>query len=337
MKQSAEAIRAILAQVFHAHGASRDEAAIFADVLVEAELRGRPTHGLNRVPGIVRLLQTRTPGEPRIIEERGPLVRINGNDQSGYLTAAFMADQAVRVARSEGHALVGARNTRHTGMLGYYAARVAQHDLIAVLFADCGPMVAPWGAAEPVLGTNPVAAAFPARPHPILIDMGTSATTFGAIDIARRTGCPLPEESALDTDGRFTTDPHAAATILPFGGHRGYALGLLVQLLSGVTVGAAAIPRNRTDYGVFLLAMQPELFAPRSHYDRGIRDLIRRIKSAKPMHPGLEVLLPGERAFLERNRRLKEGIDVSPAAWQQITDLARRQSPPGNAQTPDPK
>lgn len=324
MLRSVNEIRARIEDICRRYGASDEETKIFADVLVEAELRGRPTHGLNRVKGICRLIQSRTPGQPEIVEERGPLVRIDGNDQSGYIVARFMTDHAVETARREGHALVGVRNTRHCGMLGYYAASVAQNNLIALCFADCAPMVAPWGAAEPVLGTNPVAAAFPARPYPILIDMGTCAVTYGALDRARRTGRKLPEKCALDADGHFTTDPEEVRTVLPFGEHRGSALGLLVQLLSGVVVGAAAIPNTHTDYGLFMLAMRPDLFAPPEHYESGVKELIGRIKSARPICAGVEILIPGERAFREREQRLNEGIEVSDAQWAELEALALR-------------
>lgn len=322
MKRSIADVRATLECVFRAHGATGDEAQLFGDVLIEAELRGRPTHGLSRATGLVRWLDSRSPGRPEIVEERDTLVRINGHDESGYIVAAMMADEAARVAQREGHALVGARNTRHAGMLGYYVTRAAQQNVIALLFADCSPLVAPWGGTQPVLGTNPIAAAFPNKPHPILIDLGTSATTYGALDHASRTHGKVPPESALDADGRFARDPDAVETILPFGRHKGYALGLMVQLLSGVTVGAAAVPENHKDYGLLMLAMRPDLFAPQEHYIKGVREIVRRIKSCPPMEGLLEVLVPGERAFREREQRLAEGIELPEEQWAAIDRLA---------------
>jgi len=316
-------MRELLERIFRAHGATAEEAAVFADVLIEAELRGRPTHGLIRAPGIARGLRQRSSGAIRVVEERGPLVRIDGADQSGYLVGAFMADRAVAVARREGYAMLGARNTRHSGMLGYYASRVAMHGIIALMMADCAPMVTPWGAREPVLGTNPLAAAFPAAPHPILIDLGTGATTYGAIRHAAETGNTIPEGCALDSEGRLTTSPERVAAILPFGGHRGYAIGLMVQLLAGVAVGAAPLPEDHADYGIFMLAMRTDLFTSRDHYERGIADIIRRIKSARPLRPGDEVLLPGERAWRERELRLRDGIECSDELHRRLKLLLR--------------
>jgi len=320
MKLPVEEIRELVERACRAHGAADREARLFADVLIEAELRGRPTHGLNRLEGILGMLRSRRPAEPRIVTERGPLVVVDGNGQSGYLVGAFVADAAVRVAVREGHALVGARNTLHCGMLGYYVAAAARRGVIALLFADCSPLVAPWGGADSVLGTNPIAAAFPHQPYPILIDMGTSATTYGALDLARRRGEPAARDAALDAQGRVTEDPAAVHTVLPLAGHKGYALGLLVQLLSGVVVGAAAVPADHRDYGLLMLALRTDLFAPADQYEQGVADLVSRIKSVR-LRPGFaEILIPGERAWREREQRLQEGIEMSEALWRTLKD-----------------
>jgi len=321
MRYPVNEVRTLLERVFRAHGATADEAATLADVLIEAELRGRPTHGLIRAPAIARSLRERSHGTIRIVEERGPLVRIDGGDQSGYLVAAFMADTAVRVARRQGHALLGARNTRHSGMLGYYVSRVAEAGVVALMMADCGPLVTPWGARDPVLGTNPIAAAFPATPYPVLIDLGTGSTTYGAVQHARETGSLLPEGCALDAEGRPTTDPERVSAIVPFGGHRGYAIALMVQILSGAFVGAAPVPDGRSDYGIFMLAMRPDLFCSRDEYENRIAEVIRRVKSARPLRAGDEIRIPGERAWREREHRLRDGLDVPEELHRQLLRL----------------
>lgn len=322
MKRSADEIRGLLESVFRSAGASDEETRVFTDVIVEAELRGRPTHGLNRVKGLVNMLAQRPAGQPEIVEERGPLLRIDGKDQSGYVVAAMMAEEGVRVARKEGFALVGARNSRHCGMLGYYAGRVAEQGVIALMFAHCCPLVAPWGGADPVLGTNPIAAAFPWEPHPVLIDLGTAATTQGAVSHARLSGEDIPQESAVDAQGRFTTDPNLVHTLLPFGRHKGYALSLMVQLLAGAVTGAAGVPEDYRDYGHMLLAIRPDLFAPREHYEREVGEALRRLKSCRAMEGFESVRIPGERAFRERELRLREGVEVSDEMWRALEGMA---------------
>ncbi len=324
MKQAVSEVREVLERLFVHRGASEVDARIFADVLIEAELRGRPTHGLNRVDGLLRTIESQPDRRPRIVTETGSVLVVDGEDHSGYVVGAFLADEALRVAGREGHVLAAARNTRHCGMLGYYADRIVQSGFIAVCFADCAPWVTPWGAADCVLGTNPVAAAFPAAPHPVLIDMGTSAITYGAVDIAGRSGASIPPDVALDAGGRATTDPGNVAVVLPFGGHRGYALGLLVQLLSGVLSGAAGVPEDRRDYGLFMLVMKPNLFAPREAYEASLAELLSRIRSARPIKPGAKVLVPGDRAYAERDRRMIEGIEIDEAEWKRLLDRKER-------------
>jgi L-2-hydroxycarboxylate dehydrogenase (NAD+) len=316
-----DSVRRAVERLCREAGAAATEAALLADVLIEAELRGRSTHGLNRLDSVLKRLRARGPERPRVVEERGALVRIDGADESGYLAVAFAAETAARVALAEGHALVGLSRTRHCGMLGYYAGLAARRGVIALLFADCAPLMAPWGGARAVLGTNPIAAAFPAEPHPILIDLSTAAITFGALDRLRAAGRPAPEGTVLDAAGHPTTDPAAARTILPFGGPKGYALGLLVQLLA-VAAGGAAVPEHYADYGVLILALRPDLFCPREQYDRNARELIARLKASAPAG-GAEVLIPGERAFREREARLREGIEV-PADVAPLLRLAAR-------------
>jgi LDH2 family malate/lactate/ureidoglycolate dehydrogenase len=207
-------------------------------------------------------------------------------------------------------------------MLGYYSDRAAKRGVVALVMADCCPLMAPWGGMEPVLGTNPISAAFPWKPHPILIDLGSAAITQGDVDRARRADGEIAPESAVDTDGRFTTDPDAVHTLLPFGRHKGYALGLLVQLLSGPLVGAAGVPDDRRDYGLFCVAVRPDLFAPVERYETQVGALVERIKSARTMEGVEEILIPGERAFRERTRRVREGIETTEDRLRQIEAMA---------------
>lgn len=316
--KSADELRSALESLFRRRGADDGDAALLADVLVEAELRGRDTHGLCRLDGILSSLAKGRRGRPRVAEERGPLVRVEGEDASGYAVGDFMVRAALRVAGAEGFALVAARNTRHSGMLGYYAGRLAEAGVVGVMMGHCCPLVAPWGGADPVLGTNPLAAGFPWKPHPILIDLGTSATTQGAVMNARREGRPVSEASALDVDGNLTADAGAVHALLPFGGAKGYAVAMMVQLLAGPVAGAQGVPDQHRDYGLLLLAMKPDLFAPMEHYEAQVRAIAERVKSCRKREGVDEILLPGERAYRERERRLRDGVEVDARVWEVV-------------------
>ncbi len=143
--------------------------------------------------------------------------------------------------------------------------------------------------------------------------------------MALRSGGRVPEGRAVDHEGRLTTDPQAAlkGAALPFGGHKGFALSLVVQVLASVLVGAAPIPKPGENYGLFMLALDPAIFVDREVFDRGLGEIVRRVKSARRAAPGVEVLIPGERAFRERERRLKAGVEVEDDLLEELRKLLK--------------
>ena len=154
--------------------------------------------------------------------------------------------------------------------------------------------------------------------------MGTSAATLGDLAVALREGRLLPEGAAYDASGRPTRDPAEArrGALRTFGGHRGSALALAVQLLSAVLVGADPLPGERVDYGLFLLAIDPAIFGEREQFEAGVSAVVAAVKSAQSA-PGVEeVLVPGERSWRERSRRLREGIDLPNQLLAELNDLA---------------
>lgn len=324
-------LRGTIADALERHGLLRADADIAADALTEAELRGRATHGLVRLRDLVETIPKLSPDRPEVIERDGPRIVVNGHNHLGYVACCMAVDVAAEVAARHGFALAVARPTRHTGMLGYYVDRLARAGFVALAFSDCLPIVAPWGGAERVLGTNPLAAAFPREPWPILIDLSTAATTMGEVLVRRLAGRPLPEGVAVDGDGRLTTDPARVrdGALLPAAEHKGYAVALLVQMLAGAFAGAAGVPRERDEYGTFLLAMKPDLFAPADQVAREIESLAAACKGVRPMEGFDEVLLPGERGYRERERRLREGVPVDADLWRDACALAGRTADDG--------
>jgi len=324
MLRPVEELRHLARGALVAVGTPASEAAVVADALLEAELRGRPTHGLLRLPGIVRRFAGRGPTEVSVVADGGAWLHLDGGDGIGYVVAQRASEWAGERAREHGVGLVGVRRATHCGMLGYYTGQLAADGLVAMMMADCGAMVAPFGVTSAVFGTNPISVAFPHEPFPVLIDMGTSAATFGDVLVALQEGRPLPDEAAYDAAGQPTADPAQAraGALRPFGGHRGSALALAVQLLSGVLVGADALPARGLNYGLFLLATDPEVFGEREQFRAGVRAVVEAVKSARPGAGVTEVLVPGERAWRERERRLRGGIDIPDDLFEQLTRLA---------------
>ncbi|MDA0745682.1 MAG: Ldh family oxidoreductase [bacterium] len=304
-------------------GMTEEDAHIVSDILLEAELRGRPTHGLIRLPGIAQRSAETGRRPMKLARDGGAYALIDGQENLGYLVAHRCARTAVGKADGVGIGTVGAFNTSHCGMLGYYATMIADAGLVGLVMCDSRPHTAPWGGTRPVLGTNPIAAAFPAQNGQVLVDLSTAAITNGQILMALKDDRPIPEHCALGPDGHLTTDPEQArlGAALPFGGHKGYALSFLVQIFSGVLVRAAAVPEPGRNYGIFMLAISPSIFLDRETFRAGVGELIDQVKAAQPAEGVGEILIPGERAFRERDVRMRQGIDVDEDLWLELQRL----------------
>jgi uncharacterized oxidoreductase len=196
--------------------------------------------------------------------------------------------------------------------------------------------VAPWGGAEPRLGTNPIAIAVPAEPRPIVIDLTTSVVAEGKVRLARDTGKSVPAGWLLDRGGEPTTDPAAlygGGTLLPLGGregHKGYALAMAVDLLGGILAGAGAglLAGTSSPGGAFannflVQAIDPGALLPREEFARGVREYVAYVRSSRPRAGGGEVLLPGEPEARAEEAGLREGLRIPRAVWDEALAVAR--------------
>ncbi len=323
MKIAVEALREVCLGILTGREVGEEDARIVTDILLEAELRGKPTHGLIRLPGIVEWSALGRRRPMRLAREGGAHALIDGQENLGYLVAHRCARMATGKANETGIGVVGAFNTGHCGMLGYYASMMADAGVVGLVMCDTSPRVVPWGGTEPVLGTNPISAGFPAGGGQVVVDLSVAAITNGQILMAMADGKPIPEGCALGPDGRPATDPETArkGAVLPFGGHKGYALAVMIQIFSGVLVRGAPVPEPGVNYGIFMLAISPSVFLKRELFEAGVGELIDRIKSARRAEGVGEILLPGERAFQERAFRLREGIDMDEALWRKLERL----------------
>ncbi|HEU5195655.1 MAG TPA: Ldh family oxidoreductase, partial [Methylomirabilota bacterium] len=242
-------------------------------------------------------------------------VLFDGGNQNGMLGMYHATRAAIERAGPQGFALVGVRNLWMSGRSAYYVEMAARAGLIAIHTVAAPPSVAPLGGAKPALGTNPIAFGFPLEGDPLVIDLGTSAFMGTDLEFRARLGIPLPEDVALDERGRPTTDAAAArrGAILPFGGHKGFALALAMHAL-----GVAA------EY--VLIAFKPDLFLPLEDYRRALAAEIATIK-ATPRKEGVEeIRIPGERAYRERARLAREGIEIDRRIHESLLTLAKSAS-----------
>ena len=312
----------VLAETFLTKsGMSETDAAVIADILLEAELRGRKTHGFIRLPGIQNRYKQGERTNIRIDKERGQCIRVDGGNQPGYLVAYRAMEFAIERAKQDGASIVGVYNTSHCGMAGYYVDMARRADVIGLLFADCLPRITPEGGTEALLGTNPIAVGIPSNTVPVLFDMSTAAITNGDLLVAMREGTAIPEGIAFDPEGEPTTDADAAlkGSVRPFGGHKGFGLALVTQILAGVLVNAATIPPPGTNYGLLIIAMDPTSFVPLTQFKTEVDRLILRVKENRRESGVTEILIPGERAYRQREVHLAEGIYLDDTLLSQLT------------------
>jgi LDH2 family malate/lactate/ureidoglycolate dehydrogenase len=305
-------------------GYSKQEASIITANLVDAELCGYPALGLARLLSIVedpRARQERTP--VAIVRETPVSALIDGGNHVGLYSLHRAAEIAIDKASAVGMSLVGVHNSFYSGRNARYVEMIARAGLACIHTASGEPYMAALGGRVSELGTNPIAVGLPREPDPLILDIGTSAIARSEAVLAARIGRPLPRGVALDDQGHPTRDAAAAllGTFLPFGGHKGFGLALIVQAL-GLLAGAA-LPRGRVqDFGFVFISFDPGLLMPPEDYKRQLSALIERIKTT-PRQPGVdEIRIPSERAFRARERGRREGLMIERAVHDQLMAFA---------------
>jgi LDH2 family malate/lactate/ureidoglycolate dehydrogenase len=313
--------RSLAERAMRGIGYDAEEAWILADHVLDAALCGYEYSGLPKLLNVAEYPRFQAPRHPmRIVKETSVSVLLDGGNQSGMLGMYYATRAAIERADAHGLALVAVSNIWMSGRSAYYVEMAARAGLVAIHTVASPPSVAPLGGARAALGTNPIAFGFPLDGDPLVIDLGTSAFMGTDLQFRARLGTPLPEGVALGPDGRPTTDAVAArrGALLPFGGHKGYALALALHAL-GVLCGD-------TDQraGYLFIAFKPDLFMPLEDYRRALADEIARIKTT-PRQDGVEeIRIPGERAYRERARLAREGIEIDRRIHDALVELAER-------------
>jgi len=318
--------RGLAERALGALGYGGEEAAVIADHLMDCELRGLEYSGLARILSVGdRLRATGFAPEPMAITRESPVsAQLDGGDQVGYLVAERATRIAIEKARASGLAIVGANRTWYTGMLSYYAERIVAEGMVAFIASNASPWVAPYGGSEAMFGTNPICFAFPGGEVPVVWDIGVSEIIHAQAVIADRTGRPLPEGVAYDADGAPTTDPVAAlgGAFVNWGGHRGYGLGVAVQLL-GVLAGAPALPPHLKDFGFLVLAVRPDLFGDPEAFRASVAGYADALRASRPLDAERPVRVPFERSAAVRAERVDRGwIEVDDVVFAAVTELA---------------
>ncbi|MEM2029141.1 MAG: Ldh family oxidoreductase, partial [Candidatus Bathyarchaeia archaeon] len=268
-----------------------------------------------------------------IVKETSSTAILNGNWGFGQVVAKRAMDLAVEKARKNAVSIVCVFNCNHIGRLADYAIMASEKDMIGIVMVNSTKFVAPFGGMERLLSTGPMCFAFPSYlDFPLVIDVATSVVAEGKVRVALHKGEKIPYGWIVDKNGNPSNDPkdlYDGGALLPLGGdehgHKGFGLGLAVEILSGILTSAGcAYEEDKRGNGVFFEVINVEKFMSLEDFKKKVSNLIRVIKSSKPRPGFKEILVPGEPEYLTEKIRLREGIYVPEKTWEEIKNLARK-------------
>jgi uncharacterized oxidoreductase len=321
----------VVHRIFSQLGASDEEICRLQDHLVGNNVIGYDSHGVRIIPKYVDLVRRGDivfGAELTVVREGACHLMLDGHWGLGQKMGWKAAQMAADRAQSMGVAVVTLRNCSHLGRLGEYVERIAEQGLVGFLTVNGqggSQLVAPWGGVERRLSVNPFAYGIPAPGGSIIVDMSPTVVAGGKVDVKVLRGERMPEGWVMDAEGRPTTDPNAlagppAGSLLPVGGHKGFALGLVMDVLAGALSGGGSSHADPERWGnaTFILALDPEAFVGRDVFADEVDRLLAYVRSSR-LAPGVErILIPGEPEREEAKRRQAEGIFVSDEAWRRI-------------------
>ena len=333
------------ASVFEAMGCPAKDAALAAEVLLSADLRGVDSHGVARLSGYVRLWEVKriNPNPAmRIVHETPSTAVIDGDSGLGLVVAPYAMRVAIEKAKQAGTGWVSVQNSNHFGIAGYHAMMALQYDMIGRAMTNASPLVAPTFSIERLLGTNPICVAIPAGEEPPFVaDLATTTAANGKLEILQRKNQSAPMGWVQDKDGMPSTNPHelkSGGALLPLGGdrdhgsHKGYALGAVVDIFSAVLSGAnygpwvppfpafVPMPSEMPGKGIghFFGAMRVDAFREADEFKQNMDKWIRRFRSAKTINGEEQVLIPGDPEREMEENRMKTGIPVLPVVEEDL-------------------
>jgi LDH2 family malate/lactate/ureidoglycolate dehydrogenase len=325
---AAEQLTGIVERILAAAGADEGAAALVARSLVQSDLAGVTSHGAMRVPEYLTAIGAGriAPAErPRMVADHGALVVLDGQRAFGQVAASELSIVVSDRARAHGVSAGMLSGVQHVGRLGEWVERAAGSGCIALAWCSCGDPygnVAPFGGREARLGTNPIAYAIPGRPHPTVVaDFSTSMVAEGKVRLFLHAGEPVPDGWLLDSGGRPTTDPRAlydGGAILPAGGHKGFALSLLVEILGGALTGAGCVSLGQSPgNGLVMVAVDPARGPAGDAFGDQVAGVLESLRDSGP-----DVLIPGELERRLRDQRSQDGIPVMASVWRDLVEAA---------------
>lgn len=344
----ADKLKNIIIELLSNCDVSEADASVVADVLVAAELRGIPSHGLLRLHDYIALLlkgRIKPDARPVVIHQGPSTVTLDGDNGLGPVVAHHAMQLAIDKASTAGTGWVAVQNSNHFGIAGYYAMQALTHEMIGLCMTNANPLVAPTFSRAGLMGTNPLAVAIPALEEPpVVVDFATAAIARGKVDLLHKNGLSIKPGFLQDSLGKATTDPgilKEGGAILPlgssreFGSHKGYCMAAVIDIFSSILAGANFgpfvppsvpwlpakdnLPGRGT--GHFFGAMRIDAFRPAEEFLKSMDLWIRTFRNAPPAMGEKRVLIPGDPEREAEHKHGRTGIPIQKKVKEQIRDL----------------
>tara|TARA_B100001175_G_scaffold134004_1_gene113922 strand:+ start:454 stop:1458 length:1005 start_codon:yes stop_codon:yes gene_type:complete len=310
-------------KIFQKYGLSKDHALISANALINAELVGAYGHGLSRLKMYCERINKKVINpKPKIKVKKisSSISHIDANNSIGFVTADLGIKTAIKLAQKTGIGMVAVKNSGHYGLSGYYAEQAVKKKLVALVFTNAPPAIAPHGALKTLFGTNPICFGTPTGSKiPFILDTSISMINRGKIRVAARNNQTIPAGVALDKFGKPTTDAKKAleGVQLPIAGFRGSGFAWMVDILSGVLTGGNHGGKVKDPFddftgpqnvGHLFIVIKPNIFV--SNYTQRIKENIRRIKKLPKIKGIKEILFPGQNKFNRYKKNFNKDIQI---------------------------
>jgi uncharacterized oxidoreductase len=336
MRKTADQLRRLTSKIIQGGGSSPAEGDLVAEHLVLANLSGHDSHGVGMIPSYVRQVKAGLviPNtKAKVVKDDGGILMFDGLRGYGRCVAGEAMDAAIARCRQTGIVAVTLANAAHIGRVGMYGEMASAAGMVSLHFVnvtDHRALVAPFRGSDGRFVTNPVCISLPAtgREPAMLLDMATSAIAMGKVRVAKNEGHLVAEGILIDAQGKPTTDPNVMyrephGSLLTFGGHKGYALAVVTELLAGALSGGPTIQPGNPRMGgtinnMFAVVLDPARLAGTDWLRREIDGFVAYLKGSPPQDPAAPVLVPGEPERLARVARTRDGIEVDATTWDEI-------------------
>ncbi len=325
-----------ISNIFKKHKLGSKEARISAEVIINAELVGAPSHGVSRLKMYCERINKKLINPKAIINIKkisNSISLVNANNSIGFVAADIGIKQAISNAKKTGIGLVGVRNSGHYGLSSYFIQKAVSKNLIAMCFTNAPPAIAPYGAKRSLFGTNPIAFGFPSsKKKPFIFDSSMSKINRGKIRVAAKLGKKIPYGVALDKNGKITTSAKKAleGVQLPMGDFRGSGLAWVVDILSGVVTGSAHSGKVKDPFddfsgpqniGHLFIVFKANLFNKR--FKNEINKNIKTVKRLPKLKGVTEIKYPGQKKYERYQNNLNKNIYLSKKVEKELEVLLR--------------